>query len=425
MFEVRGGFRRPARGHALAPRPLDRGLALAYVGEDGAFRETLVEFEPRPAGIELAGERATVTWEVELRPGETLPMLVTVEPSLAGQRSVRRRLETTTTRLQRAQREWEAGCTKVETDNELFDKFVAASLRDLHALMTPSPGGEIVAAGIPWYVAPFGRDSLLTACETLMLNPEVARGTLLVLARLQARADDPWRDAEPGKILHELRAGELARAGDHPPHALLRDGRRDAAVPHAWGGLSPLDLRPGDHGRASRCLRRRARVDRPLRRSRRRRLRRVRAALPGGLRNQGWKDSEDSVVHADGTLAEGPIALVEVQGYVYLAKLRIADVYEALGDPDAAERLRREAEALRAAFNEAFWDPEEGTFALALDGDKRQVRSVTSNPGHCLYCGIVEPEQGGGRRRAPDGAGHVLRLGHPHAVEPPRRPTTR
>jgi glycogen debranching enzyme len=112
-----------------------------------------------------------------------------------------------------------------------------------------------------------------------------------------------------------------------------------------------------------------------------------------GLQNQGWKDSFDSTVHADGTLAEGPIALCEVQGYVYMAKQRIADVYEALGEPQEAERLRAEAQALRIAFDEAFWDPDEGTFALALDGRKRQVRSVTSNPAHCLYCDIVEPRR--------------------------------
>ena len=119
---------------------------------------------------------------------------------------------------------------------------------------------------------------------------------------------------------------------------------------------------------------------------------------PGGLQNQGWKDSHDSVVHADGSLAEGPIALVEVQGYVYMAKLTVADVYDAFGDGARAGRLRDQAAALRAAFNQAFWNPEEGRFALALDGHKRQVASVTSNPGHCLYCGIVDPDKAGAVR---------------------------
>jgi glycogen debranching enzyme len=226
-----------------------------------------------------------------------------------------------------------------------------------------------------------------------MINPEVARGTLLVLAGLQAQTDEGWRDAEPGKILHELRTGELARTG-HIPHTPYY-GTVDATPLFlmAAGGYYrwTLDLDT---------------------------MRQLRPALdaaltwidewgdqdgdgfveyeqraPAGLINHGWKDSHDCIVHADGSLAQGPIALVEVQGYVYEAKLRIADVYEALGDAPRADQLRRQAGALRAAFNEVFWDPDEGFFALALDGRKQQVRSVTSNPGHCLYCGIVDDDK--------------------------------
>lgn len=393
VFEVRGAGHRAVRGHALAPKLTPRGLLLAYVGEDEQFRETVVEFDPKPDVIAFDGQRAHVTWPVTLKPGKTSSVLLTAEPSLGGKRRVRRRLETAITRLQRAQREWEAECTKVETDNELFDKFIAASLRDLHALMTPSPGGEIVAAGIPWYVAPFGRDSLLTAQQTLMLNPQIARNTLLVLARLQARSEDPWRDAEPGKILHELRSGELAGAGiiPHTPYYGSVDATPLfivlAAAYHRWTGDTETlaRLRPALDAAIGWIDRYGDRdgdgfVEYEVRSS-------------GGLRNQGWKDSGDSVMHADGTLAEGPVALVEVQGYVYLAKQRIADVYEVLGAADVAATLRDQADDLRTAFNEAFWDPDEGTFVLALDGRKRQVRSVTSNPGHCLYCGIVDPER--------------------------------
>ena len=226
-----------------------------------------------------------------------------------------------------------------------------------------------------------------------MINPDVARGTLLVLAGLQADADEEWRDAEPGKILHELRVGELARTGQIPhtpyygtvdatPLFLMVAGgyyrwtldldtmrRLRPAMDAALAWIDEWGDRDGDgfveYERRS----------------------------PAGLRNQGWKDSDDSIMHADGTLAQGPIALVEVQGYVYEAKLRIADVYAALGEDAVAGRLRLEAAALRAAFNEAFWMADEGFFALALDGDKQQVRSVTSNPAHCLYCGIVDDEK--------------------------------
>ncbi|HEX2707610.1 MAG TPA: glycogen debranching N-terminal domain-containing protein [Solirubrobacterales bacterium] len=405
VFEVRGVDRRAARGHALAPKSTPRGLLFAYVGEDEQFRETVVEFDPKPEVVAFEGQRAHVSWPVTLEPAKTRSVLLTAEPSLGGKRGARRRLTTTITGLQRAQREWEAGCSKIETDNELFDKLLTASLRDLHALMTPSPDGAIVAAGIPWYVAPFGRDSLLTAQQTLMLNPEIARQTLLALARLQAHSEDPWRDAEPGKILHELRSGELAGAGiiPHTPYYGSVDATplfiMLAASYHRWTGDTETltRLRPALDAAIEWIDRYGDRdgdgfVEYEVRSS-------------GGLRNQGWKDSGDSVMHADGTLAEGPIALVEVQGYVYLAKLRIADVYEALGAAEVAARLRGQADDLRTAFNEAFWDPDEGTFVLALDGRKRQVRSVTSNPGHCLYCGIVGAERAAAlaeRLMAPD-----------------------
>ncbi len=259
--------------------------------------------------------------------------------------------------------------------------------------MMPADGGVLPAAGIPWYVAPFGRDSLLTSCEALMVNPDVARGTLLVLAGLQAQVDEAWRDAEPGKILHELRTGELARTGQipHTPYY----GTVDATPLFLMlaGGYfrwtldleTMVQLRPALDAAL-------AWIDESGDRDGDGFVEYERRS-PAGLVNHGWKDSHDCVVHADGSLAEGPIALVEVQGYVYDAKLRIADVYEALGDPGRAAELRAQAAALRVAFNEAFWDPEEQFFALALDGRKAQVRSVTSNPAHCLYCGIVDDDK--------------------------------
>ena len=247
--------------------------------------------------------------------------------------------------------------------------------------MMPVGADQLPAGGIPWYVAPFGRDSLLSACESLMINPKVARGTLLVLAGLQAQTDEAWRDAEPGKILHELRTGELARTG-HIPHTPYY-GTVDA---------TPLFLMvAGGYYRWTLDLD----TMRQLRPALDAALRWIdewgdrdgdgfveyERRAPAGLVNHGWKDSHDCIVHADGAIAEGPIALVEVQGYVYEAKLRIADVYEALGDSPRADQLRSEAGELRAAFNEAFWDPDEGFFVLALDGRKAQVRSVTLQSG--------------------------------------------
>ena len=405
MFEVRGGLQRSARGHALAPKRLPRGLVLAYVGEDEAFRETIVELDPMPDALELDSDHAQAHWELSLAPGRPAAILMTAEPSIGGRRRPRRRLPTARAELERSEAEWHASCTRIRSDNPLFDGLLSTATRDLRALITSTPQGEIVAAGIPWYVAPFGRDALVTAGEAMLLNPKLSLDALRVLGKLQAIEDDPWRDAEPGKIMHELRVGELARAGiiPHTPYYGTVDATplfiMRAADYYSWtGDLEAVNtLRP----RLDAALRW---IDEYGDRDRDGFVEYERRS-PGGLQNQGWKDSHDSLVHADGSLAEGPIALVEVQGYVYMAKLAIADVYDALGVTEVAERLRSEAQSLRVAFNEAFWNPEEGTFALALDGRKRQVASVTSNPGHCLYCGIVDPEKANAvaeRLMAPD-----------------------
>jgi glycogen debranching enzyme len=410
VFEVRRSGRH-TRGEVLAARRDRDRVRLAYVGEDGERRETIVAFDPAPDRIVLDGERAGISWEIDLEPSQAVLLEATFEPRFpavakpaprrAGRRSGERAdpprgrsdLLETSARLEDEDAEWRRECARIDTDNELFDRYLGASIRDLHALMMPATGGELPAAGIPWFVAPFGRDSLVTALETLMLNPAIARGTLGVLANMQAKSDEPWRDAEPGKIPHELRVGELARLG-HVPHTPYY-GTVDATplflmlAAHYYGWTRDLDtlvaLRPA--------------LDRALawidtwgdrdgdgfveyeRRS------------PAGLLNQGWKDSEDAVVHPDGSLAEGPIALVEVQGYVYAAKHQIADVYAALGESERASELQAQAAQLRERFNELFWDDEQAFFVLALDGRGQQVRTITSNPAHCLYCGIVDEER--------------------------------
>ena len=405
MFELRGGVRRAARGHALAPKQRGRQLVLAYVGEDEEFRESIIELNPFPDDLDLEAGRANGRWRVALAPGRPAEILMTAEPSIGGRRRPRRRPRTAAAALERASSGWRASCTQVQSDNELFDGLIATAVRDLRALVTPAPGGQIISAGIPWYVAAFGRDALFSAGEAMLLGPDLSLDALRVLAKLQATEDDPWRDAEPGKILHELRVGELAGAGiiphtpyygtvDATPLFLIR-----AADYYKWtGDLNTLRvLRPALDA-ALRWIDEYGDRDGDgfveyERRS------------PGGLQNQGWKDSHDSVVHADGSLADGPIALVEVQGYVYMAKLTIADVYDAFGAPERAAQLRDQAQELREAFNEAFWNAEEGTFALALDGCKRQVASVASNPGHCLYCGIIDQSKASAvveRLMAPD-----------------------
>jgi glycogen debranching enzyme len=393
VFEVRGARHRAARGTLMAPRLRSAGVTFAYEGQDGLRQKTVVDLDPAPARSEAIGERVRMAWRLRLRPGEVRQILVKVTPMNQDQRSRPRSRQKAKAELDCDTAEWTSQCTRIETDNELFQSVIGASMRDLHALLTPAPGGLIPAAGIPWYVAPFGRDSLITAYECQLLNPQIARDTLRVLAALQSHENEAWRDAEPGKILHELRSGELARAGliPHTPYYGTVDATplfvMLAAAYFRWtADLETLSaLRPSidaalawidNYGDSD--------GDGFVEYQRR---------SPAGLENQGWKDSRDAVIHADGTLAQGPIALVEVQGYVYLAKLRIAELYEALGELARAHELRAQAQELRRAFNDAFWNADEGTFVLALDGKKRQVASVTSNPGHCLYCGIVDDDK--------------------------------
>jgi glycogen debranching enzyme len=392
IFEVRG-FRRERRGHMEPPLAAGRRVSFRYQGQDGITRQTLVEFGVDPSRLEVVGDRVEVDFALSLAPHQTQLIEVTIEPEVAGQRMHRRDFDASVHELRRSYEDWERECTQIITDNELFNQLLMRGLRDLRALYTKTDGGGILAAGIPWYVAVFGRDALIASHQLLSVNPTPARDALRILARYQGNSDDPWLDEEPGKILHEIRRGELAQAGlvPHTPYYGTVDATpwfvllyaqyfrwtgdvefAEELLPNVKAALSWID----DYG------------DRDgdgfveyLRRS------------PGGLVNQGWKDSVDSIVHADGTVAEGPIALSEVQAYVYLAKERVADVFDAIRDYRTSARLREEAAELKAQFNKAFWMEDEQYFAAALDGDKAQVRTVMSNPGHGLYCDIVEADK--------------------------------
>jgi len=288
---------------------------------------------------------------------------------------------------------WVEGSTRVRTDNDDFNALLARSALDLRALVGTYPTGRLLVAGVPWYAVPFGRDSLITSLQTLCFRPELAVGALRFLAQWQATKDDPQRDEEPGKILHELRFGELARLG---------------AVPHTpyYGSVdsTPLfvmlfaqTLRwTGDRGLYAELL--------PA----------VRRALEwcdnygdldgdgyieynrrsdGGIGNQGWKDSGDSLLRPNGENVTPPIALVEPQAYVHAAKAWLADVAAQMGDDAFAADLRAQAAELAERFNRDYWLPERGYYAQALDAEKRPIGDVTSNGGHALMCGIVPPDR--------------------------------
>lgn len=297
----------------------------------------------------------------------------------------------------RALSEWRQSVTSIRTSNEEFYRFFHQAVDDMAALRLPIGGTDamsfVPAAGLPWFVALFGRDSLLVSLQNMLIYPEFAYGTLKVLGDWQATERDDYRDAEPGKILHELRYGELAHfkliphtpyygTADATPlylitlheawkwtgdHALLRRHLRTAEACLAW--IDEHGDRDGDG------------------------FQEYQTRSSAGYENMAWKDAGDSVPYLDGTLVRGPKALCELQGYVYDAWVRMAEAFDALGRFDRATELRCKAEALFARFNVAFWDEDGGFYAYCLDGEKRPVFTVASNPGHCLWSGIVPPDR--------------------------------
>jgi glycogen debranching enzyme len=293
--------------------------------------------------------------------------------------------------------QWLQTVVKIETSNEEFYRLFRQALEDMAALRLPIQGTNhmvfIPAAGLPWFVAPFGRDSLLVSLQNILVYPEFARGALDLLGSLQAKEDDAYRDAEPGKILHELRYGELAhfKLIPHTPYY----GTADATPLYlitmhaAWRATGDKELLEQNLPTAEGCL---AWIDQYGDRDGDG-FQEYQTRSPVGYENMAWKDSGDAVMYPDGTLVKGPKALCELQGYVYNAWVRMAEVFDALGKPDRAAQLRTKAAALYVRFNDAFWDEELGFYAYALDGDKKKVLSVASNAGHCLWSGIVPPER--------------------------------
>ncbi len=298
------------------------------------------------------------------------------------------------TRARQSIPSWTESMAGVLTDNEELNAVISRSSSDLRTLVTPLPGGDrIIAAGIPWYVAPFGRDSIIASRQLLPFNPDIVAATLRYLARVQGDREDPWRDEEPGKIVHEIRYGEMARR-NIVPHSRYY-GTVDAtplfvllvADYLAWTGDGALfdELRPN--------------VDRALEwmdhwgDSNGDGLLDYQRHSERGARNQGWKDSDNSVQHIDGRELPGPVAVIEPQGYAYAARLAIADAYERHGDPDRAARLRAAAAALRERIEQVYWLPERDYYADAIDGEGRRVEALTSNQAHLLFAGAVAPER--------------------------------
>jgi glycogen debranching enzyme len=295
--------------------------------------------------------------------------------------------------------DWQRRVLKIETSNEEFYRCYHQGVSDMAALRLPFKGTDhmefVPAAGLPWFVALFGRDTLIASLQTMIVYPEFAAGTLEVLAQYQATERDDYRDAEPGKILHELRYGELAhfKLIPHTPYY----GTADAtplyliALHGVWRATGDRKLIERHLPTAEACL---IWIEKYGDRDGDG-FQEYQTRSTAGYENMAWKDSGDSVMYPDGTLVRGPKALCELQGYVYDAWLRMAEIYDELDNKRRANALRKKAASLFKNFNEMFWDEQSGLYAYALDGDKKKVLSVASNVGQCLWSGIIAPERAG------------------------------
>jgi glycogen debranching enzyme len=384
IFEVRGTTRERV-GQRL-PDEIDGDRAiLGYHGLDGVIRRTRFEFSPRPASLNAQEARFQFT----LKPGGETSLFVLIACEHGMEKpdpvSFPVAFASLTTPANGTQQQ---DC-RIATSSESFDAWLNRSSADLRTLVEGNPEGPYPYAGVPWFSTVFGRDGIITALECLWLAPSFAQGVLSYLAQTQATAEIPEQDAEPGKILHEMRRGEMAATKEVPfaryygsvdstPLFVMLAGayldRTDdlsfvsTIWPNVKAALHWMDTYGDCDGDGFIEYAKRS---------------------THGLIQQGWKDSHDSVFHADGTRAEPPIALCEVQAYAYAAKCAGARLAGAFGEPELAARLKKEAHSLRTAFEQAFWNEQLGTYVLALDGRKRQCAVRTSNAGHALYCGIA------------------------------------
>ena len=427
QFEVRGARRRE-RGTFFRPLVDADSVTCCYQGRDGVLYRSEVRFPVRApdeigpgralfrfhltpnqtAGVELhavpslftrfSGASVREAADAARLPGARPPPLLSELPESGfhypGSEQVlspprRRPFDERLVEARADYHRFANASTLLRSGDEAFNWSVDQSVADLKALNIVWDGKRVISAGIPWYASPFGRDALIAGYQALLVNPEVARDALFFLAAHQGKRVDDFREEEPGKILHEIRRGELARCGEvpHTPYygsvdatplfiilyteyLQWTDDRETAEklLPAAEAALRWIDEYGDKDGDGFIEYQRKT---------------------PRGLQNQGWKDSHDGIPHLDGTSAKPPIALVEVQGYCVDARRRMARLYRQLGRREEAARCAVAAQKLARGIEDAFWMEEAGYYALALDGEKRQVRSVASNQGHLLWSRAV------------------------------------
>jgi glycogen debranching enzyme len=384
IFEVKGEAKARRGLRAIIEGDEGKNIILRYEGLDNVIRRTEFYFKPLP---DIFWD--TAVFDVEVAPYETREIDIEVVMTLGGVPVMRQEYGVAKKEIEQSYDQWMRGLTQISTDSDVMNSVIETSILDLRSLIINTKKGLLVpAAGIPWYDTIFGRDSLITSLQTLMLNPTLSQSTLRFLTIYQGNKVDTWTDEQPGKILHEIREGELANL-HHIPHTPYY-GTVDATLlylilmseSNRWLGDRQLlsDLKAGAEG-AARWITDYGDLDNDEF------VEYIRLSEKLGLVNQGWKDSHDSIVFSDGRLAQPPIALSEVQGYACDARLRYAEMYP---DSDLAARLRSESSAFRAKFEQAFWMENKGFYAEALDKDKQQVDSITSNPGHCFWSGLVD-----------------------------------
>lgn len=387
IFEVRGA-KRLARGQDLPIQYREQELVLGYQGLDDEIRRTRIFFS-QPPDQQVDGR---IYLDIQLLPNKEKFFYLTISCETGAKKTSILSYKTALDRSSNAATDARdrAGC--VFTSNEQLNDWLNRSAADLQMLTTHTLQGDYPYAGVPWFSTPFGRDGIITALQYLWLNPQLARGVLSFLAATQAKEENPAQDAEPGKILHEARYGEMATLHEVPfwryygsvdatPLFIVlagayyqRTGDRlflEAIWSNIENALAWID-RYGDSDRDG--------------------FVEYARHSSNGLVQQGWKDSEDSIFHQNGSLAEGPIALCEVQGYVYEAKQTAAKLAAFLGEVNRAAELEHQAKTLKEKFNQTFWCDDIATFALALDGHKRPCRIASSNAGHALFSGIASPQ---------------------------------
>ncbi|MCK4260155.1 MAG: amylo-alpha-1,6-glucosidase [Halanaerobiales bacterium] len=383
IFEIRGDVEKPKRN--VVHNKVKNGYEFHYKGLDGKTQTTYVVFNGLPF-VEVNGR---YFFEISLEPKASEQVQIAVGPEQIQNVKFDCQIE----KLQSKYKEWKEENTVIQTDNEAVNSILEQSIGDLRLLLMENDGNKFYAAGIPWFVTLFGRDSILASLYSLAFNPDIAKSTLRLLSYYQGKEVNVKREEQPGKIIHELRLSELPNIGIVPFGEYY--GSIDSTLLYLilaeshfnWTGdvefIKEIEysLRV-----AIKWIDTYGDMDKDGY------LEYVRST-ESGLINQGWKDSRDCLVFKDGIAAQAPIALCEVQGYIYHAKKHISRIFKVLGDEELSEKLYNQAEKLKEKFNKEFWMEEESFFALALDKDKRQIDSTTSNVGQCLFSGIINEEK--------------------------------